>query len=137
MQALQIQIDSNLATVTQRIADRDLTDVQAKQLSAILAPLRGKRITILAAPNEPESEQFAEKIATSMTASGLLVSRAGGSSFGSQSIRGLGLATGASRSHDGTAIRKALAESKLAEGFIQTIHPSGPMELELFIGKKP
>ena len=137
MQALQIQIENNRATVVQHLAERDVTEEQAKQLKMSLASLKDHPITILVVPHYPEAKKFADKLAASLTASGLVVTRAGGSAFGAETPNGFGLATGSRRKEDGIAIRKALADSNLAKGFIQTIPESSPMELQLFVGPKP
>jgi hypothetical protein len=77
--------------VSDRLAERDMTDEQTKQLSASLARLSGKTITILAVPYDAEAEHFAEKkIAASMKDTGLVASRVGGVRLGLRVFAGWG-----------------------------------------------
>ena len=123
--------------VSDRLADRDMTDEQTKQLSASLARLSGKTITILVVPYDAEAEHFAEKkIAASMKDTGLVASRVGGSSFGSQGIRGLGLAVRTSRQKDAAILRDAFSKAGISKEHIQPLNTGDSAGLELFIGPK-
>jgi hypothetical protein len=133
---IQIQLEHNRVTVNQHLQNRNVLDSQGKILAASLAPLRGKRVAISVIPHNQEAEQFADKIRTAMTTSGLDVSRAGQVPAWPQTPD-LGLVVGSARQDDAAVLSEALRKSGLVSGHIQRKPTGETMGLELFIGPKP
>jgi hypothetical protein len=134
---LQIEAEQNRITINQHLKDRDIIESQAKILTVALAPLKGKRLALSVVPNDPEAAQFADKVRSSITDSGLIVSLTGQAPAWTQTPRGFGLAIGASRQADAVVLRKALRESGLAPSWVSHQPTTDSTSLELFIGPKP
>jgi hypothetical protein len=133
---LQIQVENNRVTVNKHLADRDITEQQATILKAILAPLKGQKLTLLTVPNNPEAAKFTEKLHRTIAESGMVISVSNENPFGHQTPRGFGLVVGIKRQNDAQVIRDALGKSGLVLQWTPQQPTGDPSLLELFIGPK-
>ena len=118
-------------------ADRDVTASQLETLQSALTPMRGQKRTISAVPNNPEAEQFANRIRAAFLRSGLLAFPSGDRPAWPQTPKGFGLVIGVTRVKDAVVLRHALSKAGLATEHIPSQTAGDSMGLELFIGPKP
>lgn len=121
--------------IEEHFSPRRISEKQAEELIAALAPMKGKNLSVLIIPGDAETSSFADRILAILKASGINVSPA----IGMMSVTepGLAFTVGTDRAGDLDIIGHALVKVALAKPPIHVSKTENkPNDLTLVVGPK-